>query len=122
MSTPPNFLANYLTFTRGNEAHELYHLWSGLVALSSIVSYRIWVPMGYFQVRANLYVILDGPPGDRKTTAMQQCKNLLKEVGDIPFSADCQTKESLVRRPYNTHQSRFALLSCPSSWAPRTPT
>lgn len=92
-----SFLRDYDTYTSGNEAHKLYHLWCSLVALSSLVSRKVWVDMGYFRVYANLYVVLDGPPGDRKTTAMAQCKKLLYEVGDVPMSAECQTKESLVK-------------------------
>lgn len=92
-----SFLREYETFTDGNEAPRLYHLWCSLVALSSLVSRKVWVEMGYFRVYANMYVVLDGPPGARKTTAMSQCKSLLRAVEDVPLSAECQTKESLVK-------------------------
>jgi len=92
-----SFLRNYLDFASGNEAHPVYHQYSALIALSSIVSRRVWIPQGYFNVYPNLYVILVGPAGNRKTTAMSICKKLLRELKDIPFSAECQTKESLVQ-------------------------
>ncbi len=92
-----NFLRDYMLFTSGNEANVNYHMWSALTALSSIVSRRVWINQGYFRVYPNLYTVLLGPPGNKKTTAMNIAKGLVREIGDIPFSAECQTKESLVK-------------------------
>ena len=99
-----SFLSDYRIFTSGNEAHPSYHLWCGLVALSSIVSRRVWIEQGFFKIYPNLYVVLVGPPGNRKTTAMSICKTLLRELKEIPFSAECITKEALVR--YMAEQTR----------------
>lgn len=93
----PNFLSNYMLYCEGCETPELYDLWSGLVAMSSIVSRRVWVNLGYFSIYPNLYVVLVGSPGGRKTSAMNVTKNMLAELGDIPFAASCMTKESLCR-------------------------
>lgn len=85
-----------MEFVAGNEAHPTYHTFSALIALSSIISRRVWIDMGYFKVYPNLYVVLVGPPGNRKTTAMSTCKGLIRSLKDIPFSAECVTKEKLV--------------------------
>lgn len=92
-----NFLGDYLLYNSGNEAHEHYHFWCGLVAMSSFVSRKVWVDQGYFQIYPNLYVCLLGPPGFGKNTALNACKDLIREVGDVNFSAECQTKEALVK-------------------------
>jgi hypothetical protein len=89
------FLQNYRLYSSGSEAHPTYHTFSALVALSSIISRRIWIDMGHFKVYPNLYVILVGPPGNRKTSAMTFAKKLLREL-NLPFSAECVTKEKLV--------------------------
>lgn len=94
---PNNFLANYFTYCEGSETPELYDIWSSLVALSSIVSRRVWLDLGYFRIYANLYVVLVGAPGGRKTSSMSICKELLEDIGNISFSATCQTKESLCK-------------------------
>jgi hypothetical protein len=86
-----------MEFVKGTEAHPSYHTFCALIALSSIVSRRVWVDQGHYQVYPNMYVVLVGPPGNRKTSAMNVCKDLLRDVSDIPFSAECQTKESLVK-------------------------
>lgn len=92
-----NFVEAYMTFCKGNEAPENYHLWSCLTALSSVVSRRVWLNQGIFRVYANLYTVLVGAPGNGKTTSMSISKRLIRELKDIPFSAECQTKESLVK-------------------------
>lgn len=91
-----SFLSDYRIYTEGTEAHPTYHTFSALTALSSIVSRRVWVEMGYFNVFSNLYVVLVGPPGNRKTSAMSTAKKLLRELGNVPFSAESVTKEKLV--------------------------
>jgi hypothetical protein len=91
-----SFLQDYRTFTSGNEAHPTYHLFSSLVALSSIVSRRVWLDMDYFTIYPNLYVVLVGPPGNRKSSAMATTKYLLRELKAIPFSGECISKEKLV--------------------------
>tara|TARA_R110000868_G_scaffold136214_2_gene349069 strand:- start:307 stop:1524 length:1218 start_codon:yes stop_codon:yes gene_type:complete len=91
-----SFLSDYREFSKGSEAHPTYHTFSALVALSSIISRRVWVEMGYFKVYPNLYVVLVGPPGNRKTSAMSIAKSLIRELKDVPFSAECVTKEKLI--------------------------
>ena len=92
-----NFLADYLFFNSGNEVNAHYHQWSALGALATAVSRKVWIDQGYFNVYPGfLYVVLLGPPGNHKTTAMSIAKRLLREAGEISFSAECQSKEKLV--------------------------
>jgi len=91
-----SFLQDYEICSQNNEAPKMYHVYSGLVALSSIVSGKVWLDCGLFQIRPNLYVILAGPAGGRKTTAMIIAKKLIRELkGAVPLSAENQTKEDL---------------------------
>lgn len=54
--------------------------------------------MGYFRVYPNLYLILVGPAGFRKTGALDIARDLLRtSLPDIPFSAEAQTKESIIQ-------------------------
>jgi hypothetical protein len=93
-----SFLRDYEIVTQNNECPQSFHHFSALVALSSIVSGRVWLDLGLFTIRPNLYVILTGTPGVKKTTAMSVTKRLLRELGDaVPLSAECQTKEALVQ-------------------------
>jgi hypothetical protein len=91
-----SFLQDYRLFNSGNEAHPTYHIFCGLLALSSTISRRVWLPMSYFDVYPNLYIVLVGPPGNRKTSAMDKARDLLDELGTIPMSAECVSKEKLI--------------------------
>lgn len=51
--------------------------------------------MGHFKIYPNLYVVLVGSPGARKTTAMACAKALLRQLKTIPISADSTTAESI---------------------------
>ena len=92
-----NFLADYRLFTSGDEAPENYHTWSALSVLASIIGRRVWTDWGRFRVYPNLYIVLLGPPGNGKTTAMSIGKGIVRDLGTVPFSAQAQTKESLVK-------------------------
>jgi hypothetical protein len=91
-----SFLSDYRIIADETEAHPTYHLFTALVTLSSIISRRVWLKMGQFDVFPNLYVVLVGPPGNRKTAAMRIGKKVLRALEDIPFSAEATTKEKLV--------------------------
>ncbi len=91
-----SFLKNYRTFCSGNEAHPTYHMFAGLSVLSAVTQRRIWIDQGYFKVFPNLYTVLVGPAGGRKTTAMDIAAGMVEKLGTIPFTTDCVTKEKLI--------------------------
>lgn len=96
-----NFIEDYMFYNSSNEVPPPYTLWGALSALSAIIGRKVWIDFEYFQIYPNLYVILLGEPGNRKTTAMYIAKGLIRELMDIPFSADCQTKESITGEMVN---------------------
>lgn len=91
-----SFLNDYREYTAGNESPPTYHLFCSLVALSSIVSRRVWVDLGYFKIYPNLYVVLVGPPGAKKSTAISIARGLLHALKSVPFSGECTSKEKLI--------------------------
>lgn len=92
------FLTNFLEWASGDETPENYNAWAALSALGSIVGRKVWLMNGRFMVLPNLYVVLLGPPGNAKTTAMKRAQKVVRHFGpEIPFSADCQTKESICK-------------------------
>ena len=115
-----SFLKDYEIVTSGNECPKMFHHFSALVALSSIVSSRVWLDLGLFVIRPNLYVILTASPGVKKTTAMSVAKRLLRELGDaVPLSAEAQTKEALVQAMSNkTRECRVEPGQVPKNFSP----
>jgi hypothetical protein len=127
-----SFLKAFTTFCDDTEASPVYATYSGLVTLSAIVSRRIWLPMGHFNVYPNLYVVLVGPQGIRKSTAMDVGKGLIRQINksrsggqaavdavlgtnklDIPLSAECCTAEKIIQDMQTT---RREIENCPPAW------
>jgi len=83
-----DWLESYMLFTQNTEPPTLYHLWSGITAISSALRRKCfcnWGSRGY--IYPNLYVSLVGPPGGRKGTAMKTAKKMV-ELLEIPMGSD----------------------------------
>lgn len=91
-----SFLSDYRTYSSGNEAPATFHLFASLSALASIISRRVWIDMGYYTLHPNLYIVLVGPPGIKKSTAISIAKGLLYTLRTVPFAGECTSKEKLV--------------------------
>ena len=84
-----DWLEYYMKYTQRTEPPELYHLWSGLTALSSALRRKCYCNWGALRgfVYPNLFVSLVGPPGGRKGTAMKIAKTFVQSL-DVPMGAD----------------------------------
>jgi len=83
-----DWLEYYLKYTENAESPTLYHVWSGIMAISTALrrkTYSNWGLQGY--VYPNMYVALVGPPGGRKGTAMKIAKQLVLDA-ELPVGSD----------------------------------
>lgn len=83
-----DWLEYYLKYTENAESPTAYHLWSGIAAISTALRRKCfcnWGLQGY--VYPNFYIVLVGPPGGRKGTAMKIAKNMLVKT-EIPLGSD----------------------------------
>jgi len=85
-----DWLENYMRFTQRTEPPTLYHLWSGIVAISSALRRKCYCNWGALRgyVYPNLFVALVGPPGGRKGTAMKIAKTMVQKLDDVSLGAD----------------------------------
>lgn len=93
-----NYLHQYLQYNQCNEAHTNYHIWSAFVGLASTIGRRVWIDYGHQWIYPQLYVVLVGPPGNRKSTAMLIQKRMLREVGGTNFAAQLESREGLIKQ------------------------
>jgi hypothetical protein len=84
-----DWLEYYMKYTQRTEPPELYHLWSGLTAVSSALRRKCYCNWGALRgyVYPNLFVSLVGPPGGRKGTAMKIAKSIVQTL-NVPIGAD----------------------------------
>jgi hypothetical protein len=92
-----SFLRDYLAYATGNEAPEMFHVWSGYACLSAAISRRVWLPYGDEAIYPNLYVMLVGDAGNGKSFALRKAKRLLSELNNVPIARSVETPEGLWR-------------------------
>lgn len=91
-----DWLMDYMLYTDNSEPPKLYHLWSGIMAISSCLQRKCWLPWGHSPIYPNLYTVLVGPPGGRKGTAMKIAKGMVRDL-KVKLSPDCVTTQQLFR-------------------------
>lgn len=84
-----DWLTHYMKVTQRTESPELYHLWSGLAAISSALQRRCYCDWGKLRgkVYPNMFIALVGPPGGRKGSAMKIAKSMVQSL-EFPMGAD----------------------------------
>jgi hypothetical protein len=92
-----NFIVEFAKLCKGTEIPSLYAIWSGISAVSAVLGRRVWVDMGTFSIRPNMYIILVGSSGRfRKSTTIDLAQELLRGVKPpIHFVAESLTPEAL---------------------------
>lgn len=91
-----SFLRDYTLYASGLESPSIYHTWCALSALGSFLSKKVWTDMNYFKVYPNMYILLVGNPGLKKSTAMNLAKALVRDTGERHMSPAAITKEALM--------------------------
>jgi len=93
-----SFLKDYITYNSGNECSRNYHIWSALVVIAATTGRRVSCRWGYFDIHPNLYVVLIGKQGFRKSTAKDIARDMFAEAcPEIPIGASVQSREDIVK-------------------------
>lgn len=83
-----SFLELYLKYTEDTESAKIYHLWSAISSIGATMSTNMYLPFGPFKIYPNQYIILIGPPGAKKTSAINIAKRLVKKYSSVAFAPD----------------------------------
>jgi len=92
-----NFLADYGIMTQGNEIPRIFHAWAGLSCLSHLIGPRVWADQGMFRVYPHMYIVLTGPPGGSKSTAMRFAQKIVSKFDHIALAPTSSTKEMIIK-------------------------
>lgn len=84
-------LEEYLDFVEDTEPPVQFHRWSFLTGVAAMLSRRVYIPFGHDFIYPNMYVMLVGAPGTKKSSAIKIAKKL---IDDTDFSAFSFTKTS----------------------------
>lgn len=92
----PNFFSFYSDYVKHTEPPPNFHAWSTIGAISALLGKKCYIPQGHFTVFPNLYIVLVGDPGTRKSTAMNIAKRLVRLIPEVPIAPESSTREALI--------------------------
>jgi len=82
------FLRLYLEYVEDTESPRLMHIWSAIAGVSACLGRRTYLPFGIGPIYSNLFVLLVGPPGMRKSTAIKICQKRIRHATGVRFAPD----------------------------------
>lgn len=91
-----NFFDLYFKYIGETECPLFYHRWCALSGIGAILGRNYFIQHGHFTINPNMYVMLIGSPGTRKSTAIKIMKSLVVASGYSYTSADKTTKEKFL--------------------------
>lgn len=99
-----NIMSEYLAYVENTEPPVIFHRWSLLTAIGALLERNAYYGQGYFTYYPNLYVMLLGESGTRKSTAINLAKQALKQSGYNSFSAEKTSKEKYLQDLADQHE------------------
>lgn len=94
--TSANYFDLYRSYTADTEVPRFFHRWAAVVGLGAWLGRNFLLPFGHSTIAPNLYVMMLGAPGTRKSTAIKIQKKLLLKAGYSTLAADKTTKEKFL--------------------------
>lgn len=91
-----SFLDAHLEYTIETESPRIAHRWCAISAIGALLGRSFYFQHGHFRVYPNLFVMLVGEPGARKSTAVKLMKKLVVGSGYDTISADKTSKEKFL--------------------------
>lgn len=92
-----DWISGYLKYTENTEPCQLYRLWTAISVVASAMQRKCFTDWGMLRFYPNLYIVLVGPSGSRKGTAMEPGRRFLTTLG-MSLAADATTKQALIKR------------------------
>lgn len=91
-----DFIDLYLRYTEETEPPYIYHRWCAIATIGALLGRNFYFQHGHFRVFPNLFCMLIGEPGARKSTSIKLIKKLLVESGYYLFAAEKTSKEAFL--------------------------
>ncbi len=91
-----DFISLYLDYTSQTECPTFFHRWTAVSCLGAYLGRRIFFRFGHFTLHPNLYCMLIGSPGTKKSSAIKIGAKLLKQAGYNTFAAKKTRQEKFL--------------------------
>lgn len=83
-----SFLQEYLEYVEETETPRIMHVWAALSGVGACLGRRVQLPFGITNIYANMFVLLVGPPGVRKSTAINLMQARLRNSTKVRFAPE----------------------------------
>lgn len=91
-----DFFSDYLAYTAGGESPLFYHRWSAICGLGAYLGRDYYFQHGHFNINPNIYAMIIGVSGTRKSAAILQLKKVLQAAGYSSIAAEKTSKEKFI--------------------------
>lgn len=91
-----DFISAYFSYIGETEAPMAFHRWSCITILGAWIGRSYCFRLGHFNIKPNIYCMLMGTAGARKSTAIKIASRLLGKAGYAAIAADRTTKEKFL--------------------------
>lgn len=91
-----DFFSQYLSYTDDTEPPKIFHRWCAIASIGALLGRNYFFNHGHFVIAPNIYCMLIGSPGTRKSTAIKLAKKLLITTGYTTIAAEKTTKEKFL--------------------------
>lgn len=90
---PNPLFEQYAVYTADTEPMWWYHRWCLYSAVAALLGRRFYFEHGHFTVNPNLYLMLVGDTGSRKSSAIKLIGKRMRELNLVRFAGDKGSKE-----------------------------
>jgi len=91
-----DFISTYLQYTSETECPTFFHRWTAVTCLAAYLGRRPYFRFGHFDIYPNIYCMLIGSPGTKKSSAIKIGSKLLKIAGYNTFAAKKTRQEKFL--------------------------
>lgn len=91
-----DFFDQYLEYTGGGETPAFFRRWSAIGMIGAWMGRQVYCKFGNSHFHTNMYIMLLGNAGTKKSTAIKGAKKLLRHAGYENFSATKVSKEKFL--------------------------
>jgi Protein of unknown function (DUF3987) len=92
-----DFISEYIQYaSESSEVPAAFYRWAVIAGIGAFLGRQYYFHHGHFTLYPNIYAMLIGSPGTRKSSAIKLMKKILIEAGYSTIAADRTTKEKFL--------------------------
>lgn len=92
----PTLFPHYFRAVARTEPPLIFHRWSMMTSLGAMLGRQFWMPFGDNRIFPNIYTMLMGNPGTRKSTAINRSRKIIAAAGYEHFAHEKTSKEKFL--------------------------